>query len=165
MLHLTRKTDYALVALTYLAQHRAETGVDAGDLDAKGASAEVSARKIADQFGMPLPLLMNILKELAQAKIIGSTRGLHGGYHLALDPDTVTLLEVIEAMEGPIKFTECAEGLPILGQGCAIQDCCNIRGPIRRLNQRIKGFLAEVTLTDLMESTVDVDVESVGVNE
>lgn len=150
MLHLTRKTDYALVALSYLAQQ--------GD-----GRAGVSARKIADQFGMPLPLLMNILKELAHAKIVGSTRGVHGGYALALPPERVSLLEVIEALEGPVKFTDCSEGLPILGQGCAIQDCCGIRSPMKRLNQRIKSFFAEVTLADLMESKVDVGVESVGV--
>ncbi|MCE9589942.1 MAG: Rrf2 family transcriptional regulator [Planctomycetes bacterium] len=144
MLHLTRKTDYALVALSYLAQQR-----QAGQT---GAPDEVSARKIADHFGMPLPLLMNILKELAQAKIIGSTRGSHGGYRLIVAPEAVSLLEVIEAMEGPVKFTECSEGLPILGQGCAMQECCTIRGPVRKLNQRIRGFLSEVTLADLAES-------------
>lgn len=146
MLNLTRKTDYALVALAYLAQRRA-----AGE-------AGVSARRIGDQFNLPLPLLMNILKELTHARIINSTRGQQGGYTLAGPPEEVTLLDVITAMEGPVKLSACSDTLPILGQQCPIQEACLIRGPIRRLHGRIRGFLEEVTLADLIESKVDVSV-------
>jgi Rrf2 family protein len=143
MLSLTRKTDYALVALTYLTGRRAE-GAD-----------PVSAKQIAQTFGLPLPLLMNILKELVQVKVLSSTRGAHGGYELAIEPARISLLEVITAMDGPMKLAQCADGLPIVGQGCTLSEHCPIRGTIRGLHRRLNGFLAEVTLLDLWEDRLE----------
>jgi Rrf2 family protein len=140
MLSLTRKTDYALVALSYLAGRRAD-----GDQPA-------SAKQIAGRFGLPQPLLMNILKELVRAKVLRSTRGASGGYELAVEPGRVTLLEVVTAMDGPIRLAHCADGLPIVGQGCTLSQDCPIQGPIRSLHGRINRFLEETTLEDLVPS-------------
>ena len=150
MLSLTRKSDYALVALAYLGQRRV------------ACEPAVSARKIADQFNLPLPLLMNILKDLAHAKLVSSTRGQSGGYTLAHDPENVTILEVITALEGPSRLTPCADDLTVLGQECQVCGC-GIRGPIRRLNQRIQSFLENMTLLDLMETDPDAEHLSSGV--
>ncbi len=143
MLNLTRKTDYALVALAYLARRRAE--------DAQ----PVSAKQIAQRFGLPRPLLMNILKELVQANVLSSTRGVHGGYELAAEPARVSLLEIVTAMEGPVKLAQCVDGLPIVGQGCSLSEDCPIQGPIRSLHRRLNLFLAEVTLKDLWEDRLN----------
>ncbi|MCX5658664.1 MAG: Rrf2 family transcriptional regulator [Planctomycetota bacterium] len=151
MLSLTRKCDYALIALAYLAQQRV-----AGE-------TSVSARKIADAYGLPLPLLMNILKDLTHEHLVVSTRGPAGGYALANEPEQISLLAVIRAVDGPPRFARCADPLPIAGQECDIQDCCPVREPIQRLHERIQGFLAEVTLADLMTSKVDVPSSQVGV--
>jgi Rrf2 family protein len=151
MLSVTRKTDYALVALAFLGQRKA-----AGE-------ASVSARRIADQFHLPLPLLMNVLKALSQARLVTSTRGQQGGYALAADPEEINLLDIVTAIEGTPRFAPCTDELPILGQTCPIQNCL-IRTPVRRLHDRIKGFLRETTLADLMETQlVDVRLEAVGV--
>jgi Rrf2 family protein len=139
VLSLTRKSDYALVALTYLGRRRQE------------GAKPVSARQIAETFGLPLSLLMNILKELGQAKIVSSTRGVNGGYELTADPGRVSLLEVVTAIEGPTRFAPCTDGLPIVGQGCRLAEGCPIRDPIRRLHNRINGFLEETTLLDLLD--------------
>tara|TARA_R110002111_G_scaffold180950_1_gene246551 strand:+ start:2005 stop:2547 length:543 start_codon:yes stop_codon:yes gene_type:complete len=143
MLSLTRKTDYALVALSYLTGRYAE-------------SAEpVSAKQIAQTFGLPLPLLMNILKELVRAKVLSSTRGINGGYELATEPGRISLLEVVTAMEGPVRLAQCADGLPIVGQGCNLSDDCPIQRPIRSLHRRINQFLEDVTLKELWEDRLD----------
>jgi len=139
MLSLTRKTDYALVALAYLTGRRAE------------GAQPVSAKQIAQTFGLPQPLLMNILKELVRARVLTSTRGVYGGYELVADPARVTLLEIVTAMDGPLRLAQCADGLPIVGQGCTLAEDCPIQGPIRSLHRRLNGFLAEVTLQDLWE--------------
>ena len=148
MLNLTRKTDYALVALIHLANRRR---------DGEGA---VSAKHIAEAFGLPTALLMNVMKELAAAKILTSTRGARGGYELAADPDHVTLLEVITATEGPVRFAMCADGLPIMGQGCPIENGCPIRGPIRKLHQRINDFLDNTTLADLQDNNLPIHAQT-----
>ena len=148
MLALTRKTDYALIALSYLADRHGED------------SEPVSAKQIAETFGLPLPLLMNILKELAQAKLLTSTRGAQGGYGLAVDPQRLTLLEVVTALEGPVRLSQCADGLPVVGQGCQLSGGCPIRGTIRSLHQRINRFLSDVTLQDLRNERLEKDDDS-----
>jgi Rrf2 family protein len=151
MLCLTRKTDYALVALAYLGQLREEP------------VPATCAREIADRFGLPVPQMMNIMKVLARARLVRSMRGPTGGYELAVEPDRISLLEVVTAMEGPMRFTRCADALPVMGQGCEIECDCPIREPIRRLHNRLNRFLEDVTLADLLDSKVDVPLESVGV--
>jgi Rrf2 family protein len=92
MLTLTRKTDYALIALTHLSQNR-ETCT--------------SAREIATLYGLPLPLLMNVLKLLGQQGLAKSVRGPKGGYQLALPASEITLHDIILAVEGPIQLVQC----------------------------------------------------------
>lgn len=148
MLALTRKADYALVALTYLARCQQD------------GSAPVSSRQIAEKFRLPPPLLSNVLKELAHARIVNSTRGSAGGYELAADPARTTLMEVIAAVEGPVQLSMCcnaADGLKIVGQGCELAECCPIRTPIRKLHQRLTGLLEQTTLADLMEDEEPAD--------
>lgn len=139
MLALTRKTDYALIALTYLTQRQRES------------AGPISARQIAEQYDLPLPLLMNILKELNQAKIVRSTRGATGGYELIHDPDHLTLLELINVVEGPVKFAPCCDELPIVGQGCTIKKDCPIQGVVQRLHRRMIGMLHNITLTQIVD--------------
>lgn len=147
MLALTRKTDYALIALAYLAEQHAD------------GCQPVSAKHIAEMFSLPAPLLMNILKDLANARILISTRGPHGGYRLASDPVSLTLLEVVTAMEGPVRLTECSEGLPVVGQGCDLATTCPIRGTVRALHDKINCFLGEVTLQDLYNERINIHAD------
>lgn len=162
MLTLTRKTDYALVALAYLGGRHAT------------ADPSASARRIAEEFRLPLPLLMNLLKELAHAGIVAATRGAQGGYALTREPAAVNLLDVVEAIEGPVRLAACAPGNSTGGDdrnlsagdppeagsnGCDLACRCPVRRPIQRLHGRITRFLAEVTLADLMETRVDLTLE------
>lgn len=149
MIGFTKKTDYALVALAYLARQRAV-----------GESA-VSARHIAEELELPLSLLTNIMKELAQARIVRSTRGSQGGYSLASQASQISLNEIIVAMEGPVALTQCTEGLPIMGQECCSVCRCGIRKPIQRLHERLVRFFDTVTLGDLVEDRVDVALDAV----
>ncbi|MBC7853098.1 MAG: Rrf2 family transcriptional regulator [Pirellulaceae bacterium] len=91
MLCLSKKTDYALSALAYLA----------------GARDVASARQIADAKNLPLPLLMKILKCLHHHKILFSTRGVHGGYRLSADLERTSLFDLVAMMECPDKPDEC----------------------------------------------------------
>lgn len=94
MLSFTRKTDYALISLAHMA---------------RGQGSCCSAREIATHYGMPMPLLMNILKVLNQHGITRSIRGPRGGYQLAKAPKDVTLHDIIVAVDGPVALTHCLE--------------------------------------------------------
>jgi len=142
MLALTRKTDYALIALTRLAQ-------DPGNCS--------SAREIATHYGVPLPLLMNILKLLAQRGLVRSVRGPRGGYSLALPADQITLKDMIVAVEGPVKLTLCAEVKATRASGsskggCQVMRVCPVRPSMHQVHKRLVEFLSTVTLADLVNN-------------
>ena len=153
MLRLTRKTDYALLCLACLAEH--------------GASRDepMSARSVAELYHLPLPQLMTVMKDLARAGVVDATRGAHGGYYLAHTPDKVTVLSVVEAIEGNIAMTPCcddADAEPC--QTCDVTTTCPIGDNIRRLNDRVADFFEQVTLRDLMTSRIHVGLPQVTIS-
>src|SRR4051794_2402496 len=84
MLRLSRKADYALISLAYLAEHSAQV---------------VSAREVAQTCHLPLPLLMNILKVLHQRGILRSVRGATGGYQIVSDLTALSLLDLSNLLD------------------------------------------------------------------
>lgn len=147
MFGLTRKVDYALVALARLAQQWDRHG------------GPLSARRIADEYHVPQQLLVNVLKDLHRADILGSARGAHGGYYLNVEPDGLRLSRVIEAIDGPIRMVLCCEDtLDEDNLPCELMPTCPVTGAIRRLNDRIGRFFHRVTLRDLLTSEVDLPV-------
>jgi Rrf2 family protein len=134
MLTLTRKTEYALIAACHLAH--ADNKV-------------VSARDIAEEHGMPLPLLMNVLKKLNRAGIVNSVRGARGGYLLAVSPEELTLDRLIESVEGPVHLVRCANP-DKNGRRCTLTGVCPIRGSVRKVHERLRDFLREITVADFI---------------
>jgi len=134
MLSLTRKTDYALVALCHLARRPA---------------ALSSAREIAETYSMPLPILMNILKLLARHGMVRSARGSRGGYGLAGEPAGINLHMIISAVEGPVRLFACADADDGSG-GCAHEGLCPIKWPARRLSGRFQAFLEGLSLAEIV---------------
>ena len=142
-LSLTRRTDYALVTLAALAAA------------AQNPAGPLSARSIAEAYRLPHPLLMQILKELTRAGIVKSHRGVKGGYSLCRAPREVTLLEVVEAIEGPVRLMVCSlhgEVRPPRGRTvpCPSYPLCPIKQPVRRLDRRLRQLLAEFNLEELL---------------
>lgn len=139
MLSLTKKTDYALIALGYLAER---------------PHLIVSAREIAERFGMPPALVMNVMKTMHHGKLIVSTRGTKGGYRLLADLSKVSVHELISILEGPIRLAECIilDG-ECRGKGCCkISRGCPIQAPIKALHGKLVNFLREVRLSDIVKT-------------
>lgn len=139
MLALTKKTGYALVAMTHLAR-----------LDRDGVA---SAREIAALFGVPAALLMNVLKQLAAAGYVESTRGAHGGYRLAMGLEQISLAQLVEALEGPVRAAECISD-PSRKDECTFQMMarCPINDPVHRVQRKINDLLNKVTLAELLDA-------------
>ncbi|HRX85277.1 MAG TPA: Rrf2 family transcriptional regulator [Phycisphaerae bacterium] len=149
MLSLTRKSDYALVALSHLAR--------CGDRLS-------SAREIADNYRIPLPILMNILKTLSRQGVITSVRGARGGYRLGMEPEDITLHLVVEAMEGPVNLFACAhEGAHGAARGCEKTHWCPIASSARSVSNRLETFLKAVTLAEIA-AEVDPRGSAVAIN-
>jgi Rrf2 family protein len=143
MLSLTRKTDYALIALTHMAQ------------DPEGCC---SAREIAGRYHVPLPLLMNILKLLTRRGLARSARGPHGGYTLAVAPAEITLYDVIRAVEGPVQLVQCVDhhaSRPeeaAKASSCGLMSLCPVHSPIQLVHNKLVEFLTGVTLADVVNA-------------
>jgi len=158
MLSLSRRVDYALIALAYLAERPGRVA---------------PARQIALAYDLPAALLMNILKTLHQHKIVRSLRGTKGGYYLAIDPATVSLYDLIALLDGPVRTIECTDHQGPEAAGSAAGDECDCRAlpacpvqrPLKALHHRLVRFLREVRLADIIlpGSRVDVPLEMVGV--
>jgi FeS assembly SUF system regulator len=130
MLRVSKLTDYATVVMTCLA---------AGD-------GVMSAQALAERARLELPTVSKLLKQLAQAGLVASTRGINGGYRLARAPDRITIADVVTAMEGPIGMTECSAHAGL----CGHEPHCGVRVNWQRISQAIAGALASVTIADML---------------
>ena len=131
MLRVSKLTDYATVVMTCLA---------AGD-------GVMSAQALAERARLELPTVSKLLKQLAQAGLVASTRGINGGYRLALAPERITIADVVTAMEGPIGMTECSAHAGL----CGHEPHCGVRVNWQRINQAIAQALADVTVADMVK--------------
>lgn len=153
MIRLNRLTDYAIVVLGQLAQLRetvesgAESGAESGEAKAAEAAGSRTAAQLAQDTGVPLPTVSKVLKMLAHGKIIASQRGVAGGYTLSRDPRSITVAEIITAMEGPIALTACVDGA--VG-GCDVEALCAMRGNWDKVNRAIREALSAVTLQEML---------------
>jgi Rrf2 family protein len=140
MLAMTKKTGYSIIAITYLAR-----------LSGQGVA---SAREIAELFGVPASLLMNVLKQLAAAGYVESVRGAHGGYRLIRELEKITLADLVEAMEGPVRLSDCLADPAKLDEcTCQMMANCPISDPVHRVQRKLNDFLKKVTLAEIVETT------------
>jgi len=143
MLSLTRKVDYALVAMVDLAQRAPEL---------------VSAREIAERLHLPLPMLTNILNQLKTAGLVTSCRGVYGGYCLARRPEQISLAELIDAVEGPFRLTVCCGDEPEAEADCSRHVVCGVKDPVRRLHRQLREFLGGVSVAHIACDAVPVSL-------
>lgn len=135
MLRLTRKSDYALIALKHLAE------MPEGHAQ--------SAKEIAEMYHIPTPLLAKVLQTLARARLVTSHAGIHGGYSLARPADKITAFEVIRSIEGPLFISSCTTP----HGDCEILGYCTVREPLRKLNDVLHGLLNDLRISDLRETS------------
>jgi Rrf2 family protein len=140
MLRLTKKADYGLMALKYLAEQTART-------ENSGVNA-YSAKDIAEAYHIPPQLLAKILQTLAKAGLLVSHSGTNGGYALARPSGEISAFEVIRAIDGPLFITSC---ITIHG-ACDLTSTCTIKEPLRKVNDSIKDLLSGIFISDLVES-------------
>jgi Rrf2 family protein len=140
MLRLTKKADYGLMALKYLAEQTLEL--------VPGKASAQSAKDIADAYHIPPQLLAKILQTLARAGLLVSHAGTNGGYALARPASEISAFEVIRAIDGPLFITSC---ITIHG-ACDLAGHCTIKEPLRKVNDSIKELLSGIRIADLIEA-------------
>ncbi len=137
MLRISKLTDYGTVVLAHLA--------------ANGDSV-CSASDVATATGLSPPTVSKLLKLLARAGLVISTRGVSGGYMLSRNPNDISAADVIDALEGPVAITECSSS----DSHCEHEGVCNVGGAWRRINIAMRRALDDISLNDLLRSNSPV---------
>ena len=110
----------------------------------------VSASMVSHAFGVSEDHVAKVLQQLVRARIAQGVRGVGGGYRLAADPRQLTMLDIVEALEGPIR-PECygCDVHPERSAGCAHPVSCAIRGVLEEIGQYAWTTLKSVTIATL----------------
>ena len=137
MLRISRLTDYGTLVLAHLS----------ADTDRPESASDVAAAT-----GIALPTVSKLLKLLAKAGLVISTRGAQGGYRLARDARRISAADIIDALEGPVYITECSAD----DSQCDLEHVCNVGGTWQRINVAIRRALDDVSLSDLLRTNSPV---------
>jgi Rrf2 family protein len=140
MLRLSKKADYALMAMKHLALRS----------DASAASA----REIGEAYDIPIELLAKVLQRLARRGLLVSQQGTRGGYALARPAAQISVADVIQAVDGPLAVTACSAE----DEQCDQYSKCNVRDPLWRIKDRILSALATCSIFEIATDTVPVPV-------
>ena len=135
MLRLSKKADYALMAMKHLA--------------IKSDVASISAREIAEQYDIPIELMAKVLQRLAQRGLLTSHQGTRGGYKLSKPTSAISVADIIQAIDGPLTVTACSTEDEQCGQFAK----CNVRDPLWRIKDRIVAALATCSLPEIAAET------------
>lgn len=133
MLRISKLTDYGTVVLAHIASADEKL---------------VSAADVAAATGLAPPTVSKLLKSLARAGLVASTRGVHGGYQLTREAHKISAADVIDALEGPVSITECSA----TDSHCEHEGVCNVGGAWQQVNVAIRRALDEVSLVDLLRT-------------
>src|ERR671916_2021778 len=131
MLRLSKKADYALMAMKHLAMRA----------DAPSASA----REIAEQYDIPIELMAKVLQRLARRGLLTSHQGTRGGYRLSRASAAISVADIIQAIDGPLTVTACSTE----AENCGQYAKCSIRDPLWRIKDRIVAALSTCSLQEM----------------
>jgi len=140
MLRLSKKADYALMAMKHLAQN--------------GTAPSTSAREIAEQYDIPIELMAKVLQRLVRMGLLASTQGTRGGYTLGRSPAEISVVDVIEAIDGKFTVTACSTEK----NDCDQYSKCSIRDPLWQIREKIAAALGTVTIAEIAAETVSAPV-------
>ena len=146
MLRFTKRADYGLMAIHYIAAH--------------GEDGAVSAKRIAEEFHIPPERLAKILQRLAKKKLIASHNGPKGGYVLTQSPEAITVGQVVRALEGPIRIVSCMSET----DDCPQYSRCNLRRPVQKIQASVSHLLDTMSLAELTAEPVGSVAELATIN-
>lgn len=126
-----RNTDYALRLMVNLARQYGK--------------GQVSTRAAASEQGVPYQLACKLMQKLHRSKLVKSSMGPKGGFVLGREPSKISLLEVVEAIQGPISLNRCLLSL----NACPRQKSCPVRLKLKVLQKSINSSLAGITFDEL----------------
>lgn len=128
-MRLSARSEYGLLALI--------------DLAAAYGTEPVPTRALAESRGIPATFLEQLLADLRRAGLVRATRGPRGGYALSREPEAISALDLVEALEGPIAPSACT------GEACTREPACAAAAVWNEVAQAVRSTLASFTLAEL----------------
>jgi len=132
MLRIGKMTDYAILVVSQMA---------------KTPNLILSAKTLAESLHLTTPTVSKILKMLADVELVTSVRGAEGGYLLSRSAETITVVDIINAMEGGLAMTECCEQQ----SSCVLLSMCTLRDNWKKINHKVGSMLARLTIQDMLQ--------------
>lgn len=139
-MRLTTKSEYALLGLI--------------DLASREAGGPVSVREIAERQAIPARFLEQVFAALRRAGVVRAVRGARGGFTLDGRAGTVTVLDVVEAVEGPLQPSVCSG---VRNGACARSAACAAGGVWDRATNALRDVFQSATLADLAREQAGLD--------
>ena len=131
-----RNTDYAIRAMVHLVCNEDD--------------AVISTRTIAQKEDISYQLACKLMQRLNRAGLVKSSMGPKGGFTLSREPSRINLLEIIEAVQGPVTVNRCL----VKDQGCDRQPECPVSGTLEKLQEHIESFLTKTTLDKIYKTSM-----------
>ncbi len=135
MLRLSKKSEYALMAVKYIALQQEKNCV--------------TAREIAANYNLPFELVSKVLQQLTRFNVVNSVQGAKGGYKLSKIPDDISLIEVITAVEPNYQITNCMREDSSI-KDCEHFNCCMIRNPLIKIQNEIDKLFKNMSVTEII---------------
>jgi Rrf2 family protein len=111
----------------------------------KSGPSSASAREIAEQYDIPIELMAKVLQRLVRAGLLISTQGTRGGYTLGRPASSISVADVIQAIDGPFTVTACSTEK----NDCEQYSKCSIRDPLWQIRERIAATLGTVSIAEM----------------
>ena len=138
MLMLSKKVEYALMALLHM--------------DQADSSQVVSSKELAETYDLPVDLMGKLMQSLARQGFIEAIHGAKGGYRAKRLLEGISLGEVIEAIEGPVHLVKCQTE----SGECTHFPACSVRDPILKIHARLQTFIHGISLSALKHESAGV---------
>ncbi|MFQ6677714.1 MAG: RrF2 family transcriptional regulator [Fidelibacterota bacterium] len=132
MLKLTRKVEYALIALRHM--------------QSKEPLEVTSTKEIAEMYDIPLELLAKTLQLMARGGIVNAVQGPNGGYKINTKLENINMIEFFEKIEGPLGLMDC-----YFDSDCTQISACNIRSPIKKINDNMRNMFENMSVGEITQ--------------
>ena len=137
MIRVTKLADYGILLMTWLAYRETLP---------KHRGKRRTAPVVATETGLPTPTVSKLLRIMTRAGLLDSQRGATGGYALAREPSSISMADIIQAIEGPIALMDC---LSETSPDCDVVSLCPTRTNWDRINQAILSALDGISLQEM----------------
>ena len=135
MLKLTKKAEYALMAARYMAL--------------KNSTGYCTAKEISENHQIPYQLVAKVLQNLVRSNIAISAKGVNGGFSLARKADTISLIDIIRAVETNFKIVDCMQANSS-SEDCVHFECCKIKDPLAEVQRKIDKVFVETSIAQIL---------------